>query len=185
MSLAQKENITGPDRDGLRDIPPTHWARSTANDLVRVGIIQGDLQGRFNGDAPLKRADFAIVMSRLSARASRGPSPIAIPEWAQEQKGCFTRYEFAVVLSRYSHFLNPGAPPFTDLEAPNGRNEFRDIPQTHWARLAANHVAGFGIIEGDLQGRFNGNALVTRYEFICALLRHSIFRSHDLCSMKS
>lgn len=185
MAVAQKGGATMPNRDEFRNIPSGHWAGSSANTLARVGMLQGGLKGRFNGDAPLKRADFAIVLRRLSPWATVGSSAIAIPEWGQEQKSYFTRYEFAVALSRCSHFLSPGRPPFTDSEAPNGFGEFRDIPSSHWARSAAYHVAGLGVMEGHLQGRFDGNVLVTRYEFAVALLRYGIFRRHDLRKVES
>jgi hypothetical protein len=167
------EPSTPQERAEFSDVPQTHWAHSTVKRLAEIGIMQGNSNGQFQGDVPLKRADFAIVLNRLNSRRT---SPLLIPEWAKEQKSYFTRYEFAVGLSRVFHVVNPTQPPFSGSEPPNAPSEFRDIPQTHWARPAANHLAGIGLIEGQghLQGEFNGNALLTRYEFAVALIRSGL-----------
>ena len=51
-------------KSDFTDVPPNHWAHDAALRLAQIGIIKGDLQGRFRGAEPLTRYEFAAVLRR-------------------------------------------------------------------------------------------------------------------------
>ena len=54
------------------DVPKDHWAFSAVEFVFYSGLMEGDNHGHFNGNAPLSRYDFAVIMHRFL----RQPGPI-------------------------------------------------------------------------------------------------------------
>lgn len=48
---------------------------------------------------------------------------------------------------------------------------FPDVPENHWAYEYIGHLAAAGIVEGYPDGMFNGNRMMSRYEFAAMLYR--------------
>lgn len=48
---------------------------------------------------------------------------------------------------------------------------FPDVPENHWAYEYIGRLAAAGIVEGYLDGMFNGNRMMSRYEFAAMLYR--------------
>lgn len=44
------------------------------------------------------------------------------------------------------------------------REDFPDVPKTHWASEAVNNLKNQGVLQGYLDGLFRGNRVITRYE---------------------
>ena len=50
----------------FRDVPPDHWAASSVNDLVRMGITQGYPDGTFRGGNYISRNETAMFLSKMA-----------------------------------------------------------------------------------------------------------------------
>ena len=48
---------------------------------------------------------------------------------------------------------------------------FPDVPENHWAYEYIGRLAAAGIVEGYPDGMFNGNRMMSRYEFAAMLYR--------------
>jgi hypothetical protein len=46
------------------DVPAKHWAYDAVNKLAKAGLIEGD-NGRFLGDQPMTRYEFAVVIAKM------------------------------------------------------------------------------------------------------------------------
>ncbi|MGC8862704.1 MAG: S-layer homology domain-containing protein [Armatimonadota bacterium] len=53
--------------------------------------------------------------------------------------------------------------------------QFKDVPDDHWAASAVQKLKDLGVVEGYPDGTFRGNQPVTRYELAAALVRFSEF----------
>lgn len=53
------------------DVPRSHWAYDAVSRLVEEGLLTGYGDGRFQGDQPLTRYEFAILTARLLDRLPR------------------------------------------------------------------------------------------------------------------
>lgn len=47
------------------DVPKTHWAYKAIEELAEKGLINGYEDGTFKPDAPITRAEVAIIISRI------------------------------------------------------------------------------------------------------------------------
>ena len=50
----------------FKDMPKNHWAASSVNDLVRLGVTKGYPDGTFRGSKPVTRYETALFMSKLA-----------------------------------------------------------------------------------------------------------------------
>ncbi len=50
----------------LKDVPKTHWAYESVQTVVDQGFMAGDPSGRFAGNRPLTRYEFAKAMSKMA-----------------------------------------------------------------------------------------------------------------------
>lgn len=64
-----------------------------------------------------------------------------------------TRYEMAVVLQKHFNYNQ------------KDKNNFKDVPQDHWAYKFVNTLRSNRISYGDEAGNYNGNTLVKREEY--------------------
>jgi pyridoxine 5-phosphate synthase len=55
-----------PEKPLFRDVPPDHWAASSVNDLVRMGITQGYPDGTFRGGNYISRYETAVFLSKMA-----------------------------------------------------------------------------------------------------------------------
>ncbi len=128
------------------DVAPSHWAAQAIATATARGLMTGDPGGTFRPDAPLTRAEIAVIIVRLKGLAPLPGSTFADAQghWAQPlikavqearlmqgmPDGSFqpgrsvTRAEFVTAMNRAlgrSGVVSGVAPVFSDL------------PVTHWA----------------------------------------------------
>lgn len=132
------------------DVPRDHWAYNAINRISQAGMVEGDLDGNYLGNRLLSRQEFSVALSRRL-----GPPPLRVDN-------------------------SPPAPPVgLNLKTQTAlRREdikptlpFADVPPGHWAYDAVRAVYWTGIMEGNLEGRFQGDKPMTRYEFAAAMER--------------
>lgn len=164
-----------------------HWALQPITALAARGLVAGVAPDRFAPDAPITRAQLAVLLARLEGAETRAgaqarPLPFRdpIPSWAREavqamvEKGLLrgypdgtfrpdrpvTRTELAVVLDRYLGASGSAQlPPYRDAAA---------IPS--WAREAVARVAQAGLMKGT-GDRFEPQRPTTRAEAATVLYR--------------
>jgi len=142
----------------------THWARQTIDKLASLGVITGYVDGSFNPNNSITRAEFAAVLARLFifAPAQTSPAPFTDMQghWAQgavtelanhgiitgHSDGSFrpnatiTREEMVVMLMR---LVNTAALPQT------GHADFEDMANTgKYAQEEIDAAAKAGLIQG-------------------------------------
>ncbi|GAB6935030.1 hypothetical protein JCM14720_09510 [Calditerricola yamamurae] len=164
-----------------------HWALQPITALAARGMVAGVAPDRFAPDAPVTRAQLAVLLARLEGveTGTDNASPSLpfrdpIPSWAREAvqamvekellrgypDGTFrpdhpvTRAELAAILDRYLGLTGSAPlPPFRDAA---------DIPS--WAREAIARVAQAGVMKG-MGDRFAPQRPTTRAEAATVLYR--------------
>ena len=53
------------------DVPTNHWAYAAVEDLTSKGLLQGFPDGKFKGNKPMTRYDFALVVNRMLTRTNQ------------------------------------------------------------------------------------------------------------------
>ena len=173
-----------PEADWYLDVPEDNWAKPYIEQLTQENILAGDTDGMFRPDAPVTRAEFVTILSRVSgADAAERTVPFAdvrsgdwyyaAVAWAFEAgivngvtENSFapddpiSRQDLCVMLMRYAE-KNGGI----DLTAQTETVVFSDTAEI--AAYAADAVAALqsaGIINGVGDGRFAPNENATRAE---------------------
>lgn len=161
----------------------THWARSAVTPLIQRGIIRGFPDGSFCPDAPLTRAQFAVMLAGAFGWPDPGGGPLpfrdALPTWAlpgvraAAARGVVTGYpdgrfrpdkpltraELVVLIDRVLALPEGTAQPFRDAA---------QIPR--WALPAVGRVASAGLVSGS-GGFFRPLATATRAEAAALVAR--------------
>jgi pyridoxine 5-phosphate synthase len=55
-----------PEASLFKDVPSDHWAESSVNQLVKMGVSQGYPDGTFMGDSNVSRYETAVLIAKLS-----------------------------------------------------------------------------------------------------------------------
>jgi pyridoxine 5-phosphate synthase len=68
FKASTNESVEPPvkEKTVFNDVPPEHWAASSVNSLVRMGITQGYPDGTFRGGNYISRYETAIFLSKLA-----------------------------------------------------------------------------------------------------------------------
>ena len=172
------------------DVPENHWAEQGINDMAALGVIQGVGDNRFDMGSPIRRADLATMLFRLSngkadttVEFADVPSNMYYAEgvaWASKTgvvhgngNGLFlpentlTREEMAVMLYRFANLLK------LDTTVPNGAlSSFADSSQSQsWAADSLAWCVENGILYGRGNGILAPGSDVTRAEAAVMLQR--------------
>lgn len=86
------------------------------------------------------------------------------PDGTFKPERVITRAEAAVILNNY--MITEGK-----ISKIYENNSFSDIAKTDWYYQAVNNTAGEGIFSGDMNGKFNPNATLTRAEMAAVINR--------------
>lgn len=182
-SLSQKIKATQSSPTvKLTDIN-THWAATTVNTFVKLGVVTGYADGSFHPNASITRAEFATLIAKVfDLSSSQGSAMSDVSgHWAEasirslQGKGVLSGYpdgtfkpnqeikrsEMIAIISRIMDLTNvitTEAPVFTDLE------------QT-WNKEQLQQAAGAGIITGDGKGEFHPANSASRAEALTIVLR--------------
>jgi hypothetical protein len=72
----------------FKDIPAGHWAKASIEAAVNNGYLKGYSEGTFRPNAPVTRAEFAAILSRVSSNeAAQGKGSFAdlAGNWSEEE----------------------------------------------------------------------------------------------------
>lgn len=182
--------VAGNANTVFTDVPKDHWSKDAIDYLAAAGIYKGYGNGKFGFGDNITRGQVASLVNRhlgLIADDKQGNmfSDITNHMFEKDIKaiakagimtgdgtGTFrpddvlTRYEMAVILQRAFH-----------LEF-KGQNNFKDVPQDHWAYTFVNTLRSNRISYGDEAGNYNGNTLVKREEY-AQFLYNAIAKNRD------
>ncbi|MFE6074538.1 S-layer homology domain-containing protein [Paenibacillus sp. NPDC057886] len=161
----------------------THWAATTVNTFVKLGVVTGYSDGSFHPNASITRAEFATLIAKVfDLSSSQGSAMSDVSgHWAEasirslQGKGVLSGYpdgtfkpnqeikrsEMIAIISRIMDLTNvitTEAPVFTDLE------------QT-WNKEQLQQAAAAGIITGDGKGEFHPANSASRAEALTIVLR--------------
>ncbi|PYI53364.1 S-layer homology domain-containing protein [Paenibacillus flagellatus] len=190
MSAAAED---GPKPDPKPDPMPTlsdltgHWAEREIREAVAKGWVEGYADGTFQPERPVSRAEFALLLDRITSWPAGGELPFDdradIPGWAAEaiaravRAGVMNGYpdrtfrpdagilraETAVLIARAAGLSAGEAaahPPFAD-----------DADIASWARGEVEAARAAKLIQGQADNRFNPLATTTRAEAVILLQR--------------
>ena len=165
--------------DQFTDLEPEVWYSAAIDYVLAQGLFRGTSETSFSPDAPMSRAMFFTVLSRMSGEQAEGEGgglwykPAL--EWAVESgisdgsdpDGEITREQLVTMLYRYSKML-PGNPPegsgtaasFTDMDDVSG-----------YAEEAVRWAIDQGILAGKGDGMLDPQGKATRAETAAMLMR--------------
>lgn len=166
----------------------THWARTSIEQAVKLGIVNGYSDGSFRPNAIVTRGEFAVMISRALGLDGEGDASKlqdfgSIPSWAQvhvaravaagiiggfedatfRAGGHLTRAQLAVIIARAAGLK---------LDAANASLSFTDtasIPT--WARQEIAAAVKAGLVQGKDGNRFDPDATATRAEALTLIIR--------------
>lgn len=161
----------------------THWAATTVNTFVKLGVVTGYSDGSFHPNASITRAEFATLIAKVfDLSSSQGSAMSDVSgHWAEasirslQGKGVLSGYadgtfkpnqeikrsEMIAIISRIMDLSN-----VTTTEAP----VFTDLEQT-WNKEQLQQAAAAGIITGDGKGELHPARSASRAEALTIVLR--------------
>ncbi|WP_171056342.1 NEAT domain-containing protein [Paenibacillus sinopodophylli] len=180
------DDLVEPVVTNFKDIQG-HWAQSSIEKAIALGIAKGYEDGKFYPNAVINRAEFAVMISRaLKLEASKEGTKFndkdQLPKWAEEHiaraakagliggyddqtfraKNEITRAELAVIIARAAKLE-------TKEDAVLSFADAAEFPT--WARQEAAAAIEAGYIQGKGNNRFDPNASATRAEALTLILR--------------
>lgn len=169
------------DTPDFSDVPSTHWAYTAIMEMADQKVINGVGKGQFAPDLKVSSAMFLTLTGRIAfpeitvtGSDWSGPYVSAAQNagWlsgtsiqTDHMDAEITRYDMAAVLSAAGKHLGL---PTSDVEIYKIK-DYAAIPNGY--TKAVEQVYGQGLITGDGEGNFNGNASMTRAEASMVLWR--------------
>lgn len=165
------------------DVPDTHWAYGSINQLCQKGAVSGYEDGSFRPDVPITRAEFITILVKaldLQAAATAQNFSDTADHWAQESiaaavslgiadgytDGSFqpdafiTREQMAVMAVKAA-----------GVTAGSGETAFTDNDQiSFWAKGSVLAAIDANIMEGYPDNTFRPQGNATRAEAVCVIL---------------
>ncbi|HLS88681.1 MAG TPA: S-layer homology domain-containing protein [Sphingobacteriaceae bacterium] len=171
-----------------------HWAYGDIEYLAARGIAQGVIDGAFQPDSPVTRAQFLALMVRALGLTGGAPAGVAFSDvpadhWAFEtvsialEKGLIegvgnggfdpdreiTRQEMAIMLARALEWAGR-AIGFGDPAAALADLDDKDAVAS-WATEAVAAVKNAGLMKGRAPGQFDPDGIATRAEAATVIKR--------------
>ncbi|MBP1965356.1 S-layer homology domain-containing protein [Paenibacillus aceris] len=164
-----------------------HWAEKTIGTFVKLRVIDGYGDGKFQPDGQITRAEFAMIISRVFGIGGGSNHSIILNDidshWAKQaieklasagviagyEDGTFkpdqtiNREEMVIILSRIVNFSN--------VDKDDSKGNFKDIEAA--SSFAVNPIkdaAKAGIISGKNDGMFDPQGNATRSEALAIIL---------------
>ncbi|WP_214627372.1 NEAT domain-containing protein [Paenibacillus agaridevorans] len=187
----EEETTSEEEGNGTPTVPfsdtTNHWAKSTIEQAVKLGIVNGFSDGSFRPNNIVTRGEFAVMISRALGLDGEGDADAlqdfgSIPAWAQphvarvvtagliggfedatfRSGGRLTRAQLAVIISRAA-----GLKP--DDRSSLSFNDADSVPA--WAQREVAAAVAAGLIQGKDGNRFAPNATATRAEALTLIIR--------------
>ncbi|OAB41582.1 hypothetical protein PMSD_00245 [Paenibacillus macquariensis subsp. defensor] len=174
------ENAKAAPAVTFKDVPASAPNAKTIELATKLGIIKGNADGRFHGNATITRAEFATMLVRALGLTSKGDSSFKDTKghWAADTiamlqasgiingyvDGTFkpnqtiTRAEIVAMLAKVMN---------TTLVK---NDKFKDV-SGNWAEAEIDTLSDMGIVKGAADGSFKPNANATRSESLVMILR--------------
>ncbi|GIX59103.1 S-layer protein [Bacillus paranthracis] len=190
LTTTNNYKVAGNANTVFTDVPKDHWSKDAIDYLAAAGLFNGYGNGKFGFGDHITRGQVTSLIARyLGLTANNEQSNMFndiknhmfekdIKAIAQagimtgDGTGAFrpddalTRYEMAVVLQKAFQLQS------------KGQNNFKDVPQDHWAYKFVNTLRSNRISYGDEAGNYNGNTLVKREEY-AQFLYNAIAKNRD------
>lgn len=189
-----EEAKTNPANVEFKDTA-SHWADSTVNIFVKLGVVSGYKDGTFQPNANITRAEFATIISKVFDLTVTGNGQTLSDtsgHWAESsiraltEKGLLSGYsdgtfkpnkdisraEIISIISKIINLKNVNvspAPAFSDLEGT-------------WNKDQIEQAAAAGIISGAGNGQFSPNKQSSRAEALTIIL-HVLQTNPELKSL--
>jgi len=135
-----------------------HWARPFIETLYARGVVKGVTETSFYPDAPMKRADFMLMLYRAAGSPELPESPEEMPEGAEVPP----EEEVPEVSA---------APEEPEAEERPSAPEFEDVPEGAYYAEAVIWAAHAGIAQGMGDGLFRPEETLTREQAFAFVLR--------------
>ncbi|MEI5913475.1 NEAT domain-containing leucine-rich repeat protein [Bacillus albus] len=163
----------------FKDVPNGHWSEEAINHLAKEKLFVGYGNGKFGFGDNITRGQVAVLIQKylklernLEQKTKFTDTKGNMYEGAIEAvtqagimtgdgdgtfrpDGVLTRYEMSVVLQKV----------FQLKENENRAENFKDIPNGHWAKGYVKALVDNKISKGDGEGNFLGDNFVTREQY--------------------
>ena len=147
------------------DIPFGHWAYNSVAEMALAGIVEGYDDATYRGDRNITRSEMAKMSANLLLKLSPKSTAEAqqlIAELSGDKPA--TRYEIALTAAKIYTKVHKGNPPAAT-------ENFKDVPENHFASKAVNLMRTTKIMEGYSDKTFRGDRNMTRYEAAAIIAR--------------
>ncbi|MBP1995924.1 N-acetylmuramoyl-L-alanine amidase [Paenibacillus eucommiae] len=138
-----KSSPTSGLNTGFTDLPTTHWAYPTFAKALELTLIEGYEDGTIHPDAPITRAEVAVLFQRL-LQAESAVANVNVPAGETQ-----------------ASMQNQASPSF-----------FKDVPADLWSAKAIYELAGKGIINGMTAAEFMPHRSISRAEMAAMMDRY-------------
>ena len=165
------------------DVPDTHWAYASINQLCQKGAVSGYIDGSFRPDAPITRAEFITILVKaldLQAAATAQNFSDTAGHWAQENiaaaaslgiAGGYTDGSFKPDALITREQMAVMAVKAAGVTAGSGETAFTDNDQiSFWAKGSVLATVDAGIMTGYPDNTFRPQGHATRAEAVCVIL---------------
>ncbi|MGA1601593.1 MAG: S-layer homology domain-containing protein [Prochlorothrix sp.] len=163
----------------FHDLSASYWATEFIVGLADRSVIHGFPDGSFRPNAPITRAQFAVLLvqafppPRSSPTGSIGPTsfPTADPVGPGDSLNALTRPEPTNPSQPDAAVATnpPASPAPSGLPIPQSQARFRDVPSHHWAAAAIAQAQAQGFLRGYPDGHFQPDRRISRLEMLLAL----------------
>ncbi|MRN53028.1 S-layer homology domain-containing protein [Paenibacillus monticola] len=193
--LAVDNSVDIPTDETSPDMKPTinlsditgHWAEANIKQAVSNGIVKGYLDGTFQPNHTVTRAEFAVMLMNVLKPQGKGADltftdTVKIGAWAQTaiaqavQAGIITGYEDGgfrpnaeITRAEMAVILAKALGKSTEVKPTTGFADDKDIPA--WAKGSVDFVKHSGLVQGKGNNEFAPQDSATRAEAVTVLLK--------------
>lgn len=164
------------------DVPSSHWAYKSINNIASKGIISGYPDGTFRPDNYLKREEAAKMIVIAAGIPYKGK----VASFSDVSK---TRWSTSVIAAAKDAGIINGYPDGTfkpdklvsraevsamvtkafNLKKSGSITNFRDVSSSHWAKSSIDILTSNSVVGGYSDGTFRPNNSTKRSEFAVIL----------------
>ncbi|MEC2071316.1 S-layer homology domain-containing protein [Alkalihalophilus marmarensis] len=166
----------------FNDVPEHHWGIEEIGFLAEEGIVAGTGGGNFSPQAPVTRAQVAVMLVRA---LNLGGEAATQPSYNDVDETTFGYHAISVLTDRGVFADGEAFYPMRSITRAEmarviaeafqltGQNEyqFADVERNHWAAPSVRAIAKNGVMAGNTNAQFLPSQPMTRAEFSASLAR--------------